>query len=178
MRFMPVLAAVAVALVPAAAGSAADATITGCWFVESGDAVVALAEEDGRIIGRIVGLQEPYFLAREDRGEAGAPRTDLENPDPALRDRPMAGLAIVRGLERDGDRWTDGRIYDPQSGNSYAARAELDDDGTLRIRGYVGSPLFGRTTRWTPATRRPEEAARMVEKARPVMPGSRPGPSC
>jgi len=31
----------------------------------------------------------------------------------------------------------------------YTANISLQSDGTLRLRGYVGSPMFGETQIWT-----------------------------
>lgn len=156
----------------------AEAGIAGCWIPESGDAVVALETRDGRVTGRIVGMEDPVFTAEEGLGTPGEARRDLNNPEPALRTRLMAGLAIVADLEQDGDVWKNGSIYDPESGNTYSARAEVDRDGLLRLRGYVGTPLFGRTTKWTPAAARPEAVARMLGKTRPWLPSDLPPPSC
>ncbi|MEE4301524.1 MAG: DUF2147 domain-containing protein [Pseudomonadales bacterium] len=158
------------------AGASAD--ITGCWISEAGDSVIELRERGGIVEGRVVGLERPVFLPEEARGTPGAPRTDLSNPEAALRARPIVGLAIVTDLAADGRRWTGGSVYDPESGNTYSARAELDGDGTLRLRGYVGSPLFGRTTAWTPAAARPMDVERMLEKARPFLPAGAARPEC
>lgn len=156
----------------------AHADISGCWISEAGTSVIELRERDGAVTGRVVGLEQPLFLPEEDRGTPGAPRSDLSNPEPALRERPIAGLEIVTDLVADGGRWTGGSVYDPESGNTYSARAELGEDGTLRLRGYVGSPLFGRTTRWTAAAERPAETERMLEKARPWLPSDAEPPEC
>jgi uncharacterized protein (DUF2147 family) len=154
------------------------ASVTGCWVSEAGTSVIELAEQNGSVTGRVVGLAEPLFLADEGQGTPGAPRTDLNNPEPALRERAIAGLAIVAGLRRDGDRWTGGTIYDPESGNTYSVRAEVDDEGLLRIRGYIGSPLFGRTTKWNPMAQRTEAAQRMLDKLGPYLPAAARPPSC
>ena len=38
---------------------------------------------------------------------------------------------------------------DPGSGSTYTCNIALDGDDRLRLRGYVGIPLLGRTTTWT-----------------------------
>lgn len=158
--------------------AAAGADITGCWISEAGNSVIELREQGDTVAGRVVGLEQPVFLAEEDRGTPGAPRSDLSNPEAELRDRPIAGLEIVMNLTADGRRWTGGSVYDPESGNTYSARAELADDGTLRLRGYLGSPLFGRTTEWTPAAARPADTERMLTLARPYFPEDAAPPEC
>lgn len=160
----------------AAPGAAAD--ITGCWISEAGTSVIELRDLDGTVEGRVVGMEEPLYLPEEDQGTPGAPRKDLSNPETELRARLLAGLAIVNALEPEGRRWTGGSVYDPESGNTYSARAELGDDGTLRLRGYVGSPMFGRTTRWTPVSARPDDAARMLAKVEPWLPADAAPPEC
>jgi uncharacterized protein (DUF2147 family) len=62
----------------------------------------------------------------------------------------VLGLEILRMTERDaGDRpaW-DGTIYDPGSGRTYDCTVEPDGPDRLRLRGYVGIPILGRTTTW------------------------------
>lgn len=163
----------AVALLLLAAGATATAAgVEGCWLVEGRDGVVELRSDGGAVQGRLVGLADPVFREGEEGATPGAVRTDRENDDPALRDRPLAGLLLVEGLVRDGSRWEDGRIYDPESGRTYSVRAELEDDGRLRIRGYVGTPLLGRTTHWLPAAADPETAQRLLADTAPWLPPS------
>jgi len=129
----------------------ADA-VSGLWLTEEGDKggrarVEVKRNEEGTFTGTIVWLEEPLFEPGEPR--AGEPKVDLENPDPALRERPVLGLAILEGFTYDGDgTWSGGTIYDPANGKTYKARIRLGDEDTLDVRGYVGIPLFGRTTTW------------------------------
>lgn len=83
---------------------------------------------------------------------ADAPgHVDANNPNPALRRRPLCGLTIGTGFEPSGpDRAEHGRLYDPESGKTYTGSMTRDGD-KLKLRGYVGIPLFGRTETWTRA---------------------------
>lgn len=135
----------AVFLVPLIAWSPVRAGVTGTWRTSDGDALVDIyACDEGAVCGRIVWMREPLA--------DGRPRTDDKNPSPALRERPVQGLEILRGFreERPGV-WSGGRVYDPKSGNEYRGRLVLEGEGTLRLRGYVGIPLFGRSDTWTRA---------------------------
>jgi uncharacterized protein (DUF2147 family) len=40
-----------------------------------------------------------------------------------------------------------GSIYDTDNGKTYSCKMTLDND-TLKVRGFVGISLFGRTTVW------------------------------
>jgi len=67
-----------------------------------------------------------------------------------LRDRPLTGLDLFAGFAYDGDgRWTGGTIYDPNSGKTYRCIITWVDGNTLKVRGYIGVPMLGRTETWT-----------------------------
>lgn len=60
----------------------------------------------------------------------------------------MLNLVILSGFICDDGEWTGSELYDPKSGKIYKSKMKLKE-GTLEIRGYVGSPVFGKTTVWT-----------------------------
>ncbi|HET7649829.1 MAG TPA: DUF2147 domain-containing protein [Gammaproteobacteria bacterium] len=127
----------------------ADA-ILGTWVTEGGKAHVAISRAAGAYQGRIVWLKEPDYPVDDKQGMGGQAKVDRENPDAGLRNRPIIGLALVSGFHYAGDGvWTDGTIYDPESGKTYRCKITLRKDGSLNVRGYVGFSLFGRTTVWT-----------------------------
>jgi len=136
------LALLAPALLPATAGAAGP---TGLWWAERGFAQVEVRRcEGGTLCGEVVWLRHPL-------DERGCTLRDEENPEPALRGRPVVGLEILRGLEASPDdpgAWRGGEIYDPGSGRTYSATLEMDGPDRLRVRGYLGIRLLGRTTTW------------------------------
>ena len=135
-------AAAGVGAPPEQAG-ASPLTVHGIWLDEDGEAAIEIVACEAGICGDIVWLREPTV-------EGDKPKLDIHNPDGALRERPIIGLRLLHGFHADGPgRWSGGRVYDPNNGKSYRCKLELEDDGaTLKIRGYVLAPLFGRTTRW------------------------------
>ena len=79
---------------------------------------------------------------------AGAMPRDAHNTNPALRSRPLCGLQLVGGFDesmRRGNSADGGWVYDPDSGQIYAAKLTLANPDTVKLRGYVGIPYFGRT---------------------------------
>ena len=59
-------------------------------------------------------------------------------------------MTIMSGFTYDGDgRWSGGRIYDPNSGKTYKATIRQVDANTIKLRGYIGISLFGRSDTWT-----------------------------
>ena len=79
-----------------------------------------------------------------------------EKPDPVCeacegerKGQPIIGMTFLWGLKSDGDGWAGGAILDPKNGKIYNAKANLDDGGRkLRVRGFIGTPLLGRTQVW------------------------------
>ena len=116
--------------------------IEGVWLNEDGDGWIELVIVSGELTGSIAGSpQDPH--------NRNPPRLDGQNPDPALRSRPLLGLTILAGFRHEADgRWVGGQIYDPNSGKTYRGTISILDDNTLDLRGYVGIPLFGRTETW------------------------------
>ena len=74
--------------------------------------------------------------------------TDIHNPDASLRGKSLCNLEIgSRFHASDATHASGGTIYDPKSGNTYRGQMVVDGD-TMRLRGYVGISLFGRTEIW------------------------------
>jgi uncharacterized protein (DUF2147 family) len=66
--------------------------------------------------------------------------------------KPIVGLEIIRGAKKSADTdglWDSGTITDPNNGKSYKLRLKpLEDGKKLEVRGYIGTPLLGRTQTW------------------------------
>ena len=78
-----------------------------------------------------------------------APNPICDLCEGALKNKPVIGMTILRGLRRDGTGYGGGTILDPDEGRSYRCTAMLLDGGRkLEVRGYVGLPLLGRTQIW------------------------------
>jgi uncharacterized protein (DUF2147 family) len=77
--------------------------------------------------------------------------TDGLNPDPAKRGQPLCELLIGRGFQhKSASHAEGGTLYDPESGNQYSGTLTLDGS-KLRLHGYIGIALFGRTEDWVRA---------------------------
>ena len=118
--------------------------IVGTWLNQEGTAKVQVFKVGSNFYGKIVWLKEPNDSI------TGKPRTDKENPDPKLKTAPLLGLVNLKGFVFDGkDEWKDGTIYDPKNGKTYSCFIKFDGPDKLKIRGYIGISLLGRTTIWT-----------------------------
>jgi len=68
------------------------------------------------------------------------------------KDQPVQGMTILRDIKPDADdkaTWVGGDILDPNNGKVYKVRLKLAEAGKkLEVRGYIGTPLLGRTQTW------------------------------
>lgn len=119
-------------------------TVLGYWR-EPGGSVIRIAPCEQRLCVVIARLR-----TRND-----PPLTDMHNPDPKLRNRPLCGLTIGEGfVEVDPQHARGGHLYDPRSGRTYSG--EMTAEGNLlRLRGYLGLRIFGRTETWVRASQPP-----------------------
>jgi len=76
-------------------------------------------------------------------------KKDIHNPDPALRSRELKNYTLISGLVYKDGKWTNGKIYNFNDGNSYDVNIELKN-GLMYMRVYKGVPVFGKTLKWSP----------------------------
>ena len=93
--------------------------------------------KSGKLQGKVVKILTP---GRED-----AKCTDCSGDN---KDKPINGMVIMWGLEKDGSNWSGGHILDPNNGKQYKCKISLKDANTLDVRGYLGVSLLGRTQTW------------------------------
>ena len=118
--------------------------IIATWLNEEGTAKVRIFKaKNKKYYGKIVWLKEP--------NRNGKPKMDDENPDKAKRKKPIMGMQILRGFSYDaGDKdWSGGTIYDPKTGKTYSCTITKKGDKAIKVRGYIGISLIGKTTVWT-----------------------------
>lgn len=69
--------------------------------------------------------------------------------------KPIVGMAIIRGVKKSAETegiWDGGTILDPNNGKTYKLRLKPSEDGKkLEVRGYIGTPVFGRSQTWQKA---------------------------
>jgi uncharacterized protein (DUF2147 family) len=156
-------------LLPAAAFAAEKAEgLEGIWVTEGGKSRVEIREnKKDRYDGAIIWLKEP--LIPEGEEDAGKPRMDKNNPDPARRTDPIIGLKVLENFQKTGDNeWKKGTVYDPENGKTYKCRITMEKPDVLHVRGYIGVSWIGRTTvwkRWDPEKEKLEKAQAREEDA-------------
>jgi len=124
-------------------GQVSTDDIVGTWLTGGKQpAKIQVFKSGERYNGKIIWLKYP--------DENGKAKTDKNNPDKTKRNIEIIGLLILKGFRFNGDdEWDDGKIYDPESGKTYSCYISLRDKNTLKVRGYIGISLLGRTEIWT-----------------------------
>ena len=142
--------------------------ITGLWYGQEDSAgrvpVVEIYEENGLFYAYSFGYKE---------GDAGL--NDDNNPDPQMRGLPLKGLVYLFDLAFSKDSWKGGKIYNPESGKIYYAKASLSDDNNrLNIKATIdGAGLFGKTLTWTRVPASEQNRFTPSAASRPVISGTR-----
>nr|WP_246185133.1 DUF2147 domain-containing protein [Pandoraea morbifera] len=140
LRVISVISVISATVTPAFADTLSP---VGVWRIvdETGDpkALIVISERDGEYVGALA-----KSLGRRDALER---RCDGCTDD--RKGRKLQGMEIIRGLRKDGDEYTGGKILDPDSGSEYGCKIRVVDGGKkLEVRGYFGISLLGRTQTW------------------------------
>ncbi len=63
---------------------------------------------------------------------------DQNNPSRELQQRPLVGMNLLSGFRAvDATHWTEGSIYDPESGRTYKSSLRLKSPDLLEVSGCV-----------------------------------------
>jgi uncharacterized protein (DUF2147 family) len=101
--------------------------------------IVAIREVNGELDGTIQTLFNPPV-----------PHPTCYLCSGAMKGRPLVGLQVLWGFKKNGSQWTGGQVLDPETGKIYRASLAVEDGGKkLRLHGFIGIPLLGRTQYWT-----------------------------
>lgn len=137
MRLKPIIFLPGLLLLAAADGMASTSTGTVGDWVSPNQSVVRVYPCGSQVCMKIVRLSPTV-----------PERKDGKNPDTGLRDRPLCGLNIGTGFRQvDAQHLSDGHIYDPESGHTYSGTVAISGD-EMKLRGFIGISLLGRTEVW------------------------------
>ncbi len=145
MRALHLTAALGIALVSSFAH--AQATPAGLWKTiddagKTETSLIRITEAGGVFSGRLEKLLEPG--ARQD--------SVCDKCTDERKDKPIVGMVIIKGVkqsESNKERFDGGEILDPDNGKTYKVRLTPVDAGKkLTVRGYIGTPMLGRTQTW------------------------------
>lgn len=139
--------------VPAQAPTSSTLTSPEGYYVnfdDRTDAPRGLIELVRNDAGELEGYIRGSFIEGED------PRRVCDECEDELEGATLLNLRILHSLRpHDGDvlDWRKGRITDPDNGETYKAKMAFEPDfSEVKVRGYIGSPILGRSQYWKRAS--------------------------
>lgn len=94
--------------------------------------------ESGKLFGRVTEVRP-----------GRTPKDVCDKCSGEFKNQLILGMINMRNFHPEGDDWVDGTVVDPENGKEYKGKIWAVDKDTLRMRGFVGIPLLGRTETWT-----------------------------
>ncbi len=119
-----------------------ETSVVGKWKCiddQSGKAlaIIEIYEQNEEIFGRVEEILNPKnkeLICEKCPGED--------------KHKPILGLTVIKGLKKNGKEYSGGKLLDPKYGKLYRCYISLEDEDKLKVRGYIGISLFGRTQYW------------------------------
>ena len=87
---------------------------------------------------------------KDSKDKYGKDKLDINNPDVKKRNDNVIGSLMLTNFTYKGDnRYENGQIYDGRNGKTYTCILTLESESKLKVRGFIGLILFGKTDIWT-----------------------------
>ena len=119
----------------------AQDSVIGLWRNVESDKVtlIRISEAGGKLVGKI------EKVLRNNVEDTATKCTKCKDEN---KDKPMVGLQLIWDMEKDGSRWSGGKLLDPETGRVVNCRLETTDGGTkLQVRGSIA--FLSKTQTWT-----------------------------
>jgi uncharacterized protein (DUF2147 family) len=102
---------------------------------------IRIYEEGGKLSGKV----EKVLSNNVEDKDAKCAKCKDEN-----KDKPMAGLRLMWDMQKDGDKWSGGKLLDPETGRIVNCKLETAEGGKkLVVKGSVA--IISKTQTWTRA---------------------------
>ena len=126
-----IIGGLAVMLMAATGGAQAAADAVGVWKTPTnGEVEIFHCGPD--LCGRL--LNSPRL--KTDPG-----LKDIKNKDAGQRGRTLKGMVFITGFKGGPPTWSDGKLYNPEDGNTYAGSITLQANGALQLKGCAAVVL-------------------------------------
>jgi uncharacterized protein (DUF2147 family) len=119
----------------------AQDTAVGLWKATDPNKVTIIrtSEEGGKLVGKV----EKVMKGDMEDKDAKCVKCKDDN-----KDKPMAGLKLIWDMQKDGNKWSGGKLLDPDSGRVVNCKIETADGGKkLVVKGSVA--MISKTQTWT-----------------------------
>lgn len=114
----------------------------GHWLVVNSDGTpggkVDTYLQDGKLFGRVTEVRP-----------GRTPKDVCDKCSGEYKGQLILGMVIMRNFQAEGDDWVDGTVVDPENGKEYKGKIWSVGTDALKMRGFVGISLLGRTETWT-----------------------------
>jgi uncharacterized protein (DUF2147 family) len=142
MRLAPVVASMLLATVVASFAQIAPAP-DGTWLTQDSTAKIRFEACAGTPCGRLVWLRDPIDP------KTGEVILDKNNPDPALRARPLLGIALITDIQPLAQGAWRARAYNADDAGTYDITLTLVASDRLALKGCGLAGLICKTELWT-----------------------------
>lgn len=112
--------------------------ILGTWESDKKDVIIEVFKQGDKYQGKYIWGKEIV----ESDGKTS--KKDMKNPDKSLRSRNVVGIISLTGLKWNGKEYTDGKVYNAPSGDTYSCKIWIKNN-KLYLRGYLGISMLGQT---------------------------------
>jgi uncharacterized protein (DUF2147 family) len=117
-------------------------SVIGKWKTiddETGQAksIVEIFEQNGKVFGKVIEILDVEHK-----------KSLCTNCTGSDKNKPILGLTVIKGLIKDENEYNSGKILDPKNGKLYKCYITLENKDKLKVRGYIGFSLLGRTQYW------------------------------
>ncbi len=102
------------------------------------EAVVDIYQVDGRLFIRIDSI-----IPEEHRSDV------CSRCEGSLENQPIKGLVILKGARFNEGIWQGAKILNAKNGRWYGFQINPTSGDTLKVRGFIGYPIFGKNLYWT-----------------------------
>ncbi|MGB5417749.1 DUF2147 domain-containing protein [Algibacter sp.] len=89
--------------------------------------IVEIYKKNGKIFGKVIEILKPFDE-----------KTLCQNCEGEYKDKPILGFEIIKDLQKQGEYYKNGTIFDAENGKEYRCRLKLvEETGKLQVRGYI-----------------------------------------
>jgi uncharacterized protein (DUF2147 family) len=121
--------------------SVANAQVTGLWkstdhIDDTERSIVRIYESNGMLYGRVEKLLPAATI------------THCIGCEGDLKNKSLTGMIIISDLKKNASGGSGGKILDPSNGKWYSCDIVLESKDKLKVTGYMGLPLLGKSMYW------------------------------
>jgi uncharacterized protein (DUF2147 family) len=118
--------------------------IVGQWISKNKDLKIEVFERNGLYFGKMV------WFSVYDKNKSMNDFKDTSNPNKSLKGRNWKDMIVLQNLKYNADGyWSDGDVYDPNSGRTYSSLIKVTGSESIIVRGYVGFEILGKSIEFT-----------------------------